>query len=75
MKDAMAGEAELIRQAMRLLRRRPRRHQQRVCVVCGTAFSSERSSRRYCSNRCAVRAFRARQRQQRASGAAPGAPG
>ncbi len=32
-----------------------------TCSVCGTAITSQRSTRRYCSSRCRVLAFAARQ--------------
>jgi hypothetical protein len=42
--------------------RKPRRMIRHVCEICGNRFTSPRITRRYCSNTCAARAYRARRK-------------
>jgi hypothetical protein len=59
MKDYLT--AEQIRALMTRLSRQ-RRRVDAVCEVCGAPIPGATTRRRYCSNRCAVRAHRQRRR-------------
>lgn len=61
MEDQHLAASDLARQ-LASRPRKPRRLLKRRCLVCGKEFESARTTRMYCSNACAQRAFYYRQK-------------